>query len=256
MVVDITLLHLEEEVQLFGRIQCVTYPGYIAEVVFLSFLNLHEDVYRAVIVGLDTVCHDDGVTITQFVVFVDNQLFVRFVVVLNEFLGAEQIEQLALFVCFLHHTLQLLGREGLVAYNGDLMYFHFLLLVDVDVDNHFILLFRIITLGDDYICILEALVVKVALYQGLGAVHQVRCNLTALYHADSAFQVFTLRLLHTVVAYVGNTRTHGQMNGQPNLVAFNLVCCNFHVREQTVAPVALTSLCNLVTRHGDSLPFG
>ena len=61
---------------------------------------------------------------------------------------------------FLHHTLQLLGREGLVAYNGDLMYFHFLLLVDVDVDNHFILLFRIITLGDDYICILEALVVK------------------------------------------------------------------------------------------------
>ena len=76
----------------FGRIQCVTYPGYIAEVVFLSFLNLHEDVYRAVIVGLDTVCHDDGVTITQFVVFVDNQLFVRFVVVLNEFLGAEQID--------------------------------------------------------------------------------------------------------------------------------------------------------------------
>mgnify|MGYP000688889597 CR=1 FL=1 len=75
-------------------------PGYIAEVVFLSFLNLHEDVYRAVIVGLDTVCHDDGVTITQFVVFVDNQLFVRFVVVLNEFLGAEQIEQLALFVGF------------------------------------------------------------------------------------------------------------------------------------------------------------
>ena len=192
MVVDITLLHLEEEVQLFGRIQCVTYPGYIAEVVFLSFLNLHEDVYRAVIVGLDTVCHDDGVTITQFVVFVDNQLFVRFVVVLNEFLGAEQIEQLALFVCFLHHTLQLLGREGLVAYNGDLMYFHFLLLVDVDVDNHFILLFRIITLGDDYICILEALVIKIALYQGLGAVHQIRCNLTALYHADSAFQVFTL----------------------------------------------------------------
>ena len=72
------------------------------------------------------------------------------------------------------------------------MYFHFLLLVDVDVDNHFILLFRIITLGDDYICILEALVVKIALYQGLGAVHQIRCNLTALYHADSAFQVFTL----------------------------------------------------------------
>lgn len=47
------------------------------------------------------------------------------------------------------------------------MYFHFLLLVDVDVDNHFILLFRIITLGDDYICILEALVVKIALYQVL-----------------------------------------------------------------------------------------
>ena len=51
----------------------------------------HKDVYRTVIVGIDTVCHDDGVTITRFVVFVDNQLFVRFVVVLNEFLGAEPV---------------------------------------------------------------------------------------------------------------------------------------------------------------------
>ena len=99
---------------MFGRIQCVTYPGYIAEVVFLPFINLHKDVYSTVIVGLDTVCHDDGVTITQFVVFVDNQLFVRFVVVLNEFLGAEQIEQLALsFVFFITRFSFLVVRASL-----------------------------------------------------------------------------------------------------------------------------------------------
>ena len=226
---------------MFRGIERVAHPCHVAEIVFLSFFNFHEDVYRAVIVRLDAVFHNHGVTITQLVIFVDNQLLVRFVVLFDELLGAEEVFQLVLFVGFLHHPFQLTGLEGLVAYDGDFVYFHFLLLVDVDVDDYFVLFIGIISLRNDHFGILEAFVVEVTLNQSLGTVHQVRRNLTALYHADSGFQVAALRFLHAVVAYVGNTGTHGQMDGQPNLVAFNLVSGDFHVGEQAMTPVALTA---------------
>ena len=43
------------------------------------------------------------------------------------------------------------------------------------------------------------------------------------------------------------------MNGEPDLIPFNFVGRNLHVREETVAPVAFTRLRDFITRHGDNL---
>ena len=90
---------------MLGRIKGVADPGYITQVVFLTFFDFHGNIYRTVVIRLDTVFYDHGVTITQFVVLIYNQLFIGFKVFFNELLGAEQVKELSLFIRFLHHAL-------------------------------------------------------------------------------------------------------------------------------------------------------
>ena len=133
------------------------------------------------------------------------------------------------------------------------MYLDLLLLVDLYIDNHLVLVLRVVALRDEHFGILEAFIVEVALGQGLGTVDDVGGDLAALDHANLAFQVLTFRLLHAVVVDVRHARTHGEVDGEPDLVAFNLVGRDLYVGEEAVAPVALTGLGNLVARDGDDL---
>ena len=220
---------MEQIVQLFGRIECVSYPCYVAQVVFLSFFYFHKHVDGFLIVLADAIAYNHGIAVTQLVVFVDDKLLVGLIVLFHKLLGAEQVEQLALFVGLLHHAFQLLGGEGLVADNRYLVYFDFLFLVDIDVYNNLVFLCRIVHLVDDDFSILEAFVVKISLNQCLGTVNGVHVYLAAFDHTDFGFKVFTLGLFNAVVAYVGYTRTHGEMDGHPYFVTFNLVGCNTYI---------------------------
>ena len=255
LVVDVTFLHAEHVVQLFGRIQRVTHPCDIAEVVFVSFFYSHEDVHRTVVVGLDAVFHDHSITVSQFVVFVDDQLLVCFEILFYELFGAEYVDQLVFLVGLLHDALQLLGCYGFITGDGDFVYLYFLFLVDVNAHDHLVLVGDIILLRDDYVSVLETFVVKVAFDQGLGTVDDVRGYLSSLDHSDSALYIFAFRFLHAMIADLGYTRALRQVDAQPYLVALYLICRDLDIGEQTVTPVALTSLGDLVARNSDGLTY-
>ena len=256
MVVDIALFHLQQVSQLFRGIQCVAHPRDVAQVVFLSFVNAHEDVHCAVVVLADAVFHNHGVAITQFVVFVDNELFVGFVVLFYELLRAEEVYQFALLVRLFHNAFQLLCRQRLVANDLDVVHLDFFFLVDLDVYNDLVLVLWVILLVDEYLCILKALVVKVAFDERLGAVDDVRSNLSAFYHADSFFQIFAFGLFYARIANFGHTGTHGQVDGQPYFAVFFLVVCDADVGEQTMLPITFAGLRDFIAGDGDGLSLG
>ena len=255
LIVDVALLHTEQEIQLLGRIEGVTYPRYIAQVVFLSFFDFHEDIHRTVVIRLDAVFYNHGITITQFVVFVYNQLLVGFKIFFDELFGTEKVEQFAFFIRFLHHTFQLLGCDGLITGDCNLMYLYLLLFVDIDIYQDLVLVVGIILLRDDDVGILETLIVKVALNQRLGAVYQVGGNLVSFNQTYPGFQIFTFRLLYTVIANIGNAGAHCQVDCKPNPVALDFIRSNLHVGEQSVTPVAFAGLRYFIAGHGNCLAF-
>ena len=79
------------------------------------------------------------------------------------------------------------------------MHLHLLLFVDIDIHDYLVLILRVISLVDDDLCILKALIVEVAFCQRFGAVDDVRSNLSSLDHADFTLQILTFRLLHAVI---------------------------------------------------------
>ena len=200
------------------------------------------------------VHHDLRVAVSQFVVFLDNLLLVFFVAFFDELLGAEQVDELSLFVGLLHGALQLLVREHRVSVDGYLVYLYFRLLVDIYVYVDLFFVFGVFTLDDIDFRVLESLFVEMLFDEYLCAVYQVRRDLRAFRHAELGHQVFAFALFHSVDNDVRNSRALPQLDGQPDFVAFNLVCQNLHVGEQSVPPVSFQSRRDVIARNGDGLP--
>ena len=253
LVIYITAFHAELFVQQVRRIYCVTYPGDVTKVIFLSFVDFHVDIYRLFIVRRYTVYYNLCVTVTQLVIFIDDFLFVFFVTFIDELLGTEKVNQLTFFVGLLHDTLQLLVSQDLVSVNGNLVDFDFSFLVNVHIYIYLLLVFWVFSFNDVYFRILETFFVKMLLDQNLGTVNQVRCNLSTFCHTQFSLQILTFTLLHTVNHDVGNTWTLCQLDRQVDFIIYNLIRSDFHVREQAMTPVSFYGRGDVISRYGDSL---
>ena len=184
LVVDISFLHPELFVQQVGRIDRISYPCNVAEVILLSFVDFHVYVYCFIIVCRDTVGHDLRVTVTEFVVFVEDFLFVFFVFFLNELFGTEQVDEFTFFVGFFHDPFQLLVAQDCVSVNLDQVYFYFFFLVDVHVYINLFLIGRIFAFYNVDFGVLETFFTEMFLDQNLGAVNQVRSDLATFYQSQ------------------------------------------------------------------------
>ena len=122
LVVDISGLHTKDAVEYSIGIHCIAYPIDILDVVFFAFVNIDIDVYKFFVIRHNAITHDDSITITFFVIFFDNTIEVIAVVLLDEFLLAEEVDQLILLVGFFHGTLYLIGGQHTVAGNVDFVY--------------------------------------------------------------------------------------------------------------------------------------
>ena len=93
---------------------------------------------------------------------------------------------------------------------NDTAHFHLRLLVDIDVENHLILVGYVVALQNLYLGVLVALLVEVSLCQCLGAVQDVRRDVAALHNTKLRLQVFALRLLQTIVVDGADTGAQSQ----------------------------------------------
>ena len=105
----------------------------------------------------------------------------------------------------------------LVALENDTAHLHLRLLVDVDVENHLILVRHIVALQNFYLSVLIAFLVEVSLCQGFGAVQDVGRYVAALHNTELRLQVFALRLLQPVIVDGTDARAQSQGDTQVNL---------------------------------------
>ena len=86
MVIHIPLLHAQHAAEVFGREDGVAHPCDVADIVFFALVHLNIYVDMLLVHIPHAVFHDGGITIAQFVVFVEQVLLVGLVAVGGEFL--------------------------------------------------------------------------------------------------------------------------------------------------------------------------
>ena len=197
LVIHVAFLHAEDIRELLGVIYRVAHPFDVADVVFLSLIDLYEDIDVLVVVGRDAVGYDACVAIAVFVVFLYEVLLVFLISFGSVFLRLEEGVELTRLVGLCQRalgeerTLDFLQRHLVVSDDGDLVDFHLLFLVDFDIENHHVLLRHIVALTYVYLCVVEAFVVKVFLCQHLGSRNHVRRDLRTLHEAEFLLHVLS-----------------------------------------------------------------
>ena len=214
---------------------------------------MHVNINSAVIERCDAVHYNLCITITQFVILVNNELLVFFVFFFDELFSAEKIDQLVLFVGFFHDTFQFLVRQDSISINRNLIDFNLFLLVNDNIYVYLVFIPINHFLNDFDFCILEPFIVKMSLNQQFRTVDQVWCDLTTFGQSQLCFQIFAFTLFDTNVLDISDTRTLRQDDFQINLVAYNLFCFDSYIREQTMSPVTFNGSCNVITRNSDCL---
>ena len=188
-----------------------------------------------------------SITITIFVVLIDEVVLILLVVLDDEFLLTEEIAVETLLVGLLHRPLQLVVRQSLVAVNGDGVHLDLLLLIHIDVEDNLTRVVDIVTLKQVDVGILETLLVVVAADDDFGLVNHVGIDLISLHQADFALKVFALGFLDAVVVDLSQTGTRSKLDIQIDLIADELLGRDFDVGEQAVLPKALGGLCDFLS---------
>ena len=208
------------------------------------------------------VCHDDGIAVTQFEVFGKQVLLGLLVFLVDKLLRTEPAGELAPLVYSLEstvleeRTLDFLFAERLVAPQGDAVHLDLVLLVNVYIHDDLAGVCHVIALHDVDFGILETLLVEVSLGQRLGPVRHVGVNLVLLDQSQLGFQVLPFALLHTVVVDFRNLGKLSQLDMQISRIDHDAIYTDLYVGEESVPPVSLYGLGNLLTGYGHPLTNG
>ena len=105
LVVDIAFLHAQGSVQVVGGYHGVTHPGDVTDIVFLTLIDLHIDVDVLLVHRPYRVFQNGGVTVAQFVIFVNERRLGLFIAFRGKLLGLEHVLQLAGLIDLAESTL-------------------------------------------------------------------------------------------------------------------------------------------------------
>ena len=249
-IIDITGFDTQGSVQILIGIDGVTDPFDGADVVLVSFADGHIDIHAVGVLGVwnSAVRNDIGVTITVFVVFLDNRLFVFLVLGGNEFLGAEEVDDIVI-VRFLHRLVDLTVGQRMVAGDIDLTDFRFGFLVHGDKDAHVARMVGVGFLDDVYLGVVESFVGKVFLDHRLGMILYVRGHLTALTDTGFDFYILPFTLFESFITHLADTGTLCQLDDEPDLIALDLLGFDLDIGEQTLFPETFDGFGDLCAGH-------
>ena len=103
------------------------------------------------------------------------------------------------------------------------MHLYFLVFVDYDVQEYAIFTGNVFSLDDIHRCVLEAFFFEVALYNRLGAIHDIRRDVATGLQAEACFDVLTLRFLDAGIIDAGNARLRCELDAEIYLSIDNAV---------------------------------
>ena len=105
LIIYISRFHSKQCTQVFRRIKGIPHPTDIPQIIFSAFIYLNEYIYSLIIIRGNTITYDNSVPITQFIIFINNQIKVFRKFFFYKFFGTEQINQFPFLIGFLHYTL-------------------------------------------------------------------------------------------------------------------------------------------------------
>ena len=94
LVIHVTLLHAQHGIQVVGGHHGVTYPGDVADIILVTFVELHIHIYMLVVVVADRVNEDGGIAESQLIVFLDEGLLGFLIALVGELLRLEKTREL------------------------------------------------------------------------------------------------------------------------------------------------------------------
>ena len=203
--------------------------------------------------------NNDGIAIAQFGVVVLQVFFGFLVLALNELVAAEPVVETVLFSYSLQYTL---GEDGTlqfflgddsVAYYVYLVYDDLAVFLYVDVYNHLVRCCGVVVLQDFYFCILESLVLKIALGKNFCPVDHVWRQLVVHHKAKLLLEVVPLAFLYTVVVDFGYARAWCQIYVQICGIADDGIHAYGDIGEKAVFPISLNGQCYFVAGYGNCL---
>ena len=146
-------------------------------------------------------------------------------------------------------SFNLLIAQLVVAINDDRAHLQFLLLIYIDIKDNLILSCNIVTLTNEDLSILITLVFKVLLCKYLRTINHVRRNLSTLQKTEFLIHILTLSLLQSIIVNGRDTRTWCKVYLQIDIISHNRVSQDGNIREESMLPITLHSICDSRTRN-------
>ena len=199
LVVYVATFHLQCLRERFGTVNGVTHPFYIAEVVLVAFVDVDVYVYVLFVVWHNAVGVYNSVAVAPFVVLVDYQAFVLFILFGKELFAFKKVVQLVYLVRLLHRAFEFLDVFLLYAGEVDVFYFYLFVLVDVHVDDNLVRCRYVVFLNDFDNCVFISLFFEVTLYYDFCTVDDVGRNLASASQAEPFLYILAFRFLYSVV---------------------------------------------------------
>ena len=127
------------------------------------------------------------------------------------------------------------------------------MLIDIDIDDHLVLLAQVRHLHNLAGGLAEALVSIVFLDQQFDAVGDIGRHLAARLETQALDDVLLLTALHAIIVHLRDTRLLAQVKHQPSLILIDLLNKDLYLREQALTPEALGGSLEVITRYIDML---
>ena len=140
-----------------------------------------------VVEAVDGILNDGSITETKFIILLNQCLFCFLVTLVGEFLRFEDVIELVGFVNFTESTFaeewtldSSIGKFVItVEYN--LVYTHFVFLVDINIEDNLISSF-LLALENLNLCILIAFIIEIFLGKNLGTVNDITSKTHTFHH--------------------------------------------------------------------------
>ena len=256
-IVHIALLDLEYLVELVGRIDRVTCPGDVAEIITPPFFKIEIDAQTVGLDVEDAVPNQSGIAEAVLIELGNQFLLVVGIFFLVEFLALEQVHQ-AHIPRLLHRRHQLGGLHVVVAEETDFLDFDFPSLGDGEIDADGTFDERILGHLHIHLDIQEAFFLEKALDDADAGLFHIIGELAAATQGQAVVhQIFLLALLDAGESPAGDPRALDHLDDQVRAVAGGGqgIQTDGYIFELALGPQAIHDGGNIITRQGDGHSF-
>ena len=194
LIVEIALVHAQLVHQSIRRIDSITHPRDITDVVFLALIEIQVDIHVFGVHRHHRITHHQRITISPTVHFINEETLIFLILFGTEFTRSESnpLFESRAVARLLHRILQRIHQIRIYSHDMNLTNQNFIILIDIDVHNHVVVGCHIFMLHHIHFDILVALLFKILLNAELCAIHKVRGHLIAHPQWHTLLQFFTL----------------------------------------------------------------